>query len=278
MHAAVFSAAAVATLTMGSASTSAAPTVQEGRYLAGGTTNLTYTCSGGDQTTIDLLGVLGLASFTMPVSITTASVEPSPSPGEDFDVAFTWDFTIDPAVEKVAFDVQVAYLDITEGVQSITATAGATGDVTGNGETVRVNIGDGSVPIGYTQGPFTGTFTRTAAVDEPIEFTPGVVTSTVITSSNIPLVIACTPGEAVLTMQDQDGVAPSTTTTTRPIVTTTVPATTTTVAVAGVQQLPRTGTSSNLLLVLLALGLIDLGYLAWSAGQMPRAQRTPSGR
>lgn len=283
VHAAVFSAAAVATLTMGSASTSAAPTVQDGRYLEGTSTTITYSCK-GDEATDALLQAVGAPTpFDMPITITTASVEPSPSPGESFDVDFTWDATINPEIEEFAYNFAIAKLNISDAVHPIAATSGATGDFVGNGAPASVTIGDGSVPIGYTQGPFTGTFTRTAAVDEPIEFTPGVVTSTVVSENTqgVPgatLYIICSPGEGVLTMQDRDGVAPSTTTTTRPAVVTTVPAPTTTVAVAGTQQLPRTGTSSNLLLVLLALGLIDLGYLAWSAGQMPRAQRTPSAR
>lgn len=290
VHAAVFSAAGVAALTMGSASTSAAPTVQEGRYLEGTATTITYTCMGADQATEDLLKTIGdsagvtLTPFTMPVTITTASVEPSPSPGESFQVDFTWDSTIDPAIESFAYNFSIAKLNISNGVHPITATSGATGNFVGNGDPASVTVGDGSVPIGYTQGPFTGTFTRTAEIDVPIEFTPGVVTSTVVSENTqgVPgatLLITCSPGEGVLAMQDQDGVAPSTTTTTRPVVVATVPApTTTTVVVAGVQQLPRTGSNSNLLLVLLALGLIDLGYLAWSAGQMPRSQRTPSAR
>jgi hypothetical protein len=84
---------------------------------------------------------------------------------------------------------------------------------------------------------------------------------------NVTLNITCTPEEgAVMSLNDQTGVAPSTTTTTLPPVTTTEgePTTTTTqsVAGAGVDQLPRTGAGSTLMLVVLAIGLIDLGYLS----------------
>ena len=52
--------------------------------------------------------------------------------------------------------------------------------------------------------------------------------------------------------------------------------TATTVAVAA-GELPRTGTSSTLYLVLLGLGLIDVGYLALTAGQ-PSKRRASSAR
>lgn len=206
-------------------------------------------------------------------------VEPSPSPGEAFDTAFTWDFALDQGVVAFAVGLGVTSFTITKGVNPISATSGATGDSVGNGGETTVALGDETVPVGFTDGPFTGTFTRTAAVDEPIVFTPGTITSNVTSSSGTVLSITCAPGAGALTVTDQDGVAPSTTTTTRPpvVTTTTQAATTTTDTVAGTtqgNQLPRTGSSSNLILVVLALGLIDIGYLALSAGQPPRRRRT----
>jgi len=267
----VFSTAGLLTSFVGASSTSARQAVQDGRYLEGGSVDLTYTCEGNDPDSIGLLTAIGYPTFPMEVTVTSAAVEPSPSPTEDFTTSFIWDFTLDPDLVTFAYGLSVTSFDISDGVNPITATAGATGTSPGNvsGNSL-VLVGDATLPIGYTNGPLSGTFNRTAAVDEPIEFTPGTITATVTTSTPSILTIICQPGAGVITVNDATGVAPSTTTTTRPVVTTAAPTTTT--AVLG-DVLPRTGTSSNLLLVVLALGLIDIGYLALTAGQPLRRRR-----
>jgi hypothetical protein len=275
VHAAGLTVVCGVTLGFGLPASTASPTVQDGRFLSGGTLDVAYACSGADDATTGILTAFGLNPFPMPVKITSAAVEPSPSPGEDFTVSFTWDFTIDPGIEAFAVGLGVTSLTMSNGVTNISATTGATGNLVGNGASHTVTLGDGSVPIGYSD-TFSGPFNRTAAVDEPIVFTPGTVTSGVVTSSGTALSITCAPGAGALTVTDQDGVAPSTTTTTRPAVV----ATTTTAApvvrdVAQARQLPRTG-SENLVLVVLAIVLIDLGYLALSASQPARRRRATS--
>lgn len=277
-HAAAFSIAGLLLVAVGPTSSSAAPTVQDGRFLASGTVDVNYTCNGANPFTVTILDGIGLTGFSLPATITSAAVEPAPSPGEDFDVDFFWSFDLlDTLVDKAILSGATGF-SIT-GVSTVGVASGATGaDVVGAGGPTDIQLGDGSVPVGYEVGPFTGTFNRTALVDEPITFAPKAITSTVLTQPNgIELVIACNfTGEPILTMADQDGVAPSTTTTTRPAVV--APTTTTTVAVqSGNQgnQLPRTG-SENLYLVLLALGLIDVGYLALTASKAPRRGRTSS--
>jgi hypothetical protein len=276
VHAGVFAAAGLACVALSSSATSAAPTTQPGRFLEGGSATLAYSCTGADQTTNDLLTTFGLNPFSMPITITSAAVEPSPSPGEDFTGEFTWDFTLDQSVVLFAVGLGVTDFTITNGVNPVTATDGATGSAPGTGAPAAVVVlGDGTVPVGYTAGPYSGTFNRTAAVDAPITFTPGTITSSVTTNGGTSLQIQCTSPGGGITVVDQTGVAPSTTTTTRPsVVTTTTVAggPTTTAAVGGTEELPRTGSSSNLFLVLLALGLIDVGYLALSASRSNRGR------
>lgn len=284
VHAAAFAIAGGVTLSLGSPATTASPTVQEGRFLEGDSVDVDYSCVGADQTTNDLLATFGLSPFSMPVTLTSASVEPSPSPGETFGVGFTWDFTIDPSIEAFAVGLGVTSFTISNTATDVDATDGATGSATGIGDSNVVVLGDGSVPIGYTDGPFVGSFTRTAAVDEPIVFTPGAITSTVVTSGNVTLLIACTPGAGTLTMADQDGVAPSTTTTTRPAVVTTTTQPDAVLSAGGqntagpgqIRQLPRTGSSDKLMLALVAVGLIDVGYLTLSASQPGHRRRATS--
>lgn len=271
-HLAVLSIAGLASATLLPSTSGASPTVQEGRYLEGISVSVNYSCVGADQATSDILTSFGLQPFPMAVQVTSAAVEPSPSPGEDFDVPFTWDFTLDQGIVDFSIGLGVTGFTISNGVLPISATSGATGSVSGNGANATVVLGDGTIPVGYTQGPFTGTFNRTAAVDEPITFTPGTITSTVTTNSGVALQISCSQTAGALTVNDQDGVAPSTTTTTRPVVTTAAPTTTTTPVLG--DSLPRTGsTTSTMVLVFVALGLIDLGYLAMTAGQPLRRRR-----
>ena len=249
--------------------------MQDGRFLQGDSVTVTYSCSGADQITNDLLTAFQLNPFSLPVTITSAAVEPAPSPGEDFDVEFTWDYTLPQNIVDFAIGLGVTGFTITNGENPVSAITGATGSSAGSSSASHpVALGDGSVPVGYTEGPFTGTFNRTADVDGLIEFKPQTITNTTTASTGTALNLECTPGAGVLSVTDETGTAPSTTTTTRPgIVTTTTGAPTPTTADVGGAELPRTGTSSNLFLVLLALALIDVGYLALSAS---RDRRVPS--
>ncbi len=274
-HGIVFASAGLLATTLAPSTTSAAPTVQDGRFLAADSVAVSYSCTGSDQLTNDLLTSFGLNPFAQNAIVTSAAVEPAPSPAEDFDVEFTWNFDLDLSVVSFAVGLGVTTFTIQDAVNPISATTGATGSSAGTGAADELLVlGDGTTPVGYVNGPYTGTFNRTADVDSPIEFTPGTITTTVLTSSNVSLGITCTPGAGVLSMLDETGVAPSTTTTTRPAVV--VPTTAAPVAV-GSGDLPRTGASSTLYLTLLALGLIDLGYLAMTAGR-PARRRASSAR
>lgn len=277
-HGIAFAGAAVLVTSLSSTTTSAAPTVQPGRFLQGGTLNVDYSCEGNNPDTIEILSTFGLSPFPMPVTITSAAVEPSPSPGEDYTGSFTWDFALDPEIVEFAVGLGVTTFNITNGVNPISATDGATGTAAGTGApAVLVDLTD-TVFDGFTSGPYTGTFNRTAAVDAPITYTPGTITSSVTTSSNVALAIICTPGAGAITVNDETGEAPSTTTTTRPpIVVPTTAAPPTTAAVGAGGQLPVTGASSSLYLALLGLGLVDVGYLAMTAGKSSK-RRASSAR
>jgi hypothetical protein len=199
-------------------------------------------------------------------------------------MAFNWSFLLSQGLVQGAIAVGATDLEITSATLPMSATTGATGaDVVGDPPATNLALGDGSQAVGYSVGPFTGTFSRTAAVDSPIEFTPGTVLNTVVVQPlGVSLNITCAPAQgAVMTLNDQTGVPPSTTTTTLPEVTTTEGTTATTAPGGGVggagEELPRTG-SSTLVLVVIALGLIDLGYLALTAAQPPRRRRVSSAR
>jgi hypothetical protein len=271
----LFAVAGLVCTAIGSPAARAVPNVQPGRFLPAGTATATYTCMGADADTQALLDAVGLSTFSVPASITSAAVDPSPSPGEDFQMAFTWTFTLPANLAGIAVSLGVSQLNITNSVDPMNAVSGVTGDVVGHGSPVSVLLGDGTHDVSYSEGPFTGTVHRTAAVDEPIVFAPGNVTNTSTPAElGLPLNIACTPGSVVnLSVVDQDGVAPSTTststTTTLRTTTTTGIGATTTVATGG--ELAVTG-GIDLRLVVLALALIDIGYLTWSAGQ-PRRRR-----
>jgi len=273
LHAVGLATLGVACLSLGATTTSAAPTVQEGRYLEGGDIDVAYTCLGADEATISLMNLLQIPSIPLDVGVRSAAVEPSPSQGEDFDMEFTWDFTLGADLVFTAVDNGAASFSIS-GTESIGAQSGATGpDTTGTTPAADYALGDGTVPVGYSHGPYTGTYNRTAAVDTPIVFKPGNITSTVVVNPlGVTLNLACTPDATVMTLNDQDGVAPSTTTTTSPeVVPTTAGATPTTAAVAGTEtELPRTGTSSTLFLAFLGVALVDIGYLALSSGRRGR--------
>jgi hypothetical protein len=281
VHAAGLTVVCGVTLGFGLPTSTASPTVQDGRFLSGGTVSVDYTCTGADQFTNDLLNGLAPAGITNPfpmgLTISSAAVTPSPSPGEDFNVDFTWDFVLDQNIVSAAAGLGNANLTISGGTMAISATSGATGSLTVNTGSHTLALGDGTVPVGFTDGPHTGTFNRTAAVDAPIVFTPGTITSTVVATAT--LQITCAPGAGALTLTDKDGVAPSTTTTTRPAVITTTSTTAATVVkgVTTARQLPRTG-SENLVLVVIAIVLIDLGYVALSASQPSRRRRATSAR
>ena len=280
---AVFAVAGVLAVTVHTPLSSAAPNVQDGRFLQGGNLVVDYTCSGADAQTQTVLAGIGLATFPQQVTILSPAVEPSPSPGEDFQMTFNWSFLLSQSLVQTAVDLGQASLNISAATLPMSATTGATGsDVVGHPPATELVLGDGTQAVGYSTGPFTGTFTRTADVDNPIEFTPGTVLNTVVTSSGITLQITCAPeAGAVMTLNDETGVAPSTTTTTLPEVTTTEATPTTDSGVQGETaepaELPRTG-SSSLLLVVIALGLIDLGYLALTSSQPSRRRRPSTAR
>lgn len=281
VHAAGLTVVCGVTLGFGLPTSTATPTVQEGRSLVGATASIVYSCTGatpGDNGVLDNLVPLGLTNpLSMAVTLTSASVKPSPSPGEAFDVPFTWDLTLDPNIVNVLVGVLgITDLTVSGGSLAVAPTSGATGALVATSASHPLALGDGTVPVGFSES-HTGTFTRTAAVDEPIVFSPGVITTTVVAAATVNLI--CTPGAGVLTLTDKDGDAPATTTTARAAVITTT-STTAAAVVKGVttaRQLPRTG-SENLVLVVIAIVLIDLGYVALSASQPARRRRATSAR
>jgi hypothetical protein len=121
--------------------------------------------------------------------------------------------------------------------------------------------------VSYTEGPFTGSVTRTGAFGDPIAFTPGQTTNTVVTTLSSLNLECNNTSVAPLSLVDVEGEAPATTTTTAPAAT---PITTAAAApaapgpavggaAAGGGALPRTG-EFDLELAGLGAALIGVGY------------------
>ncbi|MSO87335.1 MAG: hypothetical protein EXQ71_07425 [Acidimicrobiia bacterium] len=207
-------------------------------------------------------------------------MEPSPAQGDDFDMTFTFNFVLPKNLTEVAVETGYTELVVTGG-GAISPTEGAVGETAILTDTVTVQLGDGSVAVGFTIGPQSFPYTRTAAPGEPIVFTPNqILSETPIVTGLLKMI--CYPPDEELILNDQIGVAPiATTTTLQALVPTTAgpPATVKgTTDDAEVAALPRTGSgTSNLYLVLLALGLLDVGYLALTADNS-RTRRASSVR
>ena len=72
--------------------------------------------------------------------------------------------------------------------------------------------------MSYNEGPFSGDFTRTGAIGDPIQFSPGTVT---VTSTTVPggivLDLLCSPtGTSPMVLTDQEGPTPPPSSTTAP--------------------------------------------------------------
>jgi len=234
------------------------------RFLPAGTATATYTCVGADTLTQNVLNSIGLSSFDVGAKITSDPVA-SPDPGDPLTMTFLWQFTLPASLVSISFDLGNTELPLSNGVDPMIATTGATGSVIGNAAPHTVSLGNGTSAVTYTEGPFTGTVTRTAAIGDPIVFTPGTTTNSV-TIPGLTLNFTCDPGDITpMTLTDQEGPVPPTTTTS-----TTVVATTTTPAVAG-NALPRTGGVDGRLIIL-GLGLIGVGCLTWTAARLGRGR------
>jgi hypothetical protein len=241
-----------------------ASAVDTTHFLPPGTVNVTYTCGGADQQTQTVLGVVGLSSFNIAAVVASDPVAASPENGDSFDMTFFWTFTQDQTLVETAVGLGVTDLQLSNGVNPVGVVSGATGpDVVGNPPTQDVPLGDGSLPITYSQGPFTGSFTRAGNVGDPIVFKPGNISVTALPNPlTTSLNLACTPDGATMTLVDQEGEAPPTT---RPTTTTLPPTTASPTTAAGPvvaaetqSQLARTGFHSELLI--LGIALLGFGY------------------
>ena len=110
-------------------------------------------------------------------------------------MTFHWAFTLPQDLANTAVGLGTTDLSQSDGVLPMHVDSGATGaDVVGNPPPQNINLGDGSVAVSYNEGPFSGDFTRTGAIGDPIQFSPGTVT---VTSTTVPggivLQLLCSP-------------------------------------------------------------------------------------
>jgi hypothetical protein len=274
----VFAAAGLVCVATGapaaSARTSAVP------VLPAGTATSTYSCTGADPDTQSLLDGVGLSTFPLSTTVNSAQVD-SPDQGQPLTMTFTWHFTLSTDLVAISIGLGLTELDFHDVNLPMAPTTGVSGsDIVGTPGPQAVSIGDGSQPVTYSEGPFSGTVTRTSAIGDPVVFTPGTVHSSVTVLGTIVLNFVCTPGGDTVPLSVVDDTSGTTTTTQATTSSTTGGSTSSSVAgtstTAGTTApLPVTG-GINLRLVVLALALIDIGYLAWSAGQPPRRRRRPT--
>jgi len=259
--------------------------------LPAGTGSATSICTGADADTNTLLDAFGFNNLPVDQVITSDAVD-SVDQGGDQPFSFHFATTLSQTLVAGSVALNVTSLQFDNATGSMTATAGATGDVAGT-SSVGVPLGDGSAAVTYNTGPFTGTVNRTGAIGDPITFVPGVSTASITPfSGDMPLLpqplnVICTPGDIVpLTVVDVEGTTTTTestasTSTTRPPAntTTTVGGNTTASTVAPVPQstsaLARTG-GFHMELFLVGLGLLGAGAIMSGAGQ--RAARASTRR
>jgi hypothetical protein len=242
--------------------------------LPSGSKAMTTECGGANaesQEILDVIGSLGTPPSPAPnridVSVVlTSGAIVSPPQGATFQVPFTWTLGLDQGVVDAATG-----LGITEiGVSNVRLVAGVLGgaegaDVTGTPPARTVSLSGGTASFG--EGPFTGSFTRTGDIGDAVTFAAKSVALTAnVDLSGTPLVIdlACQlPGDASFTVVDQEGVPPtSTTSTSGPVV-----------LGSTVAKAPLPVTGADLFWpVVLALVLIDFGYLARTS--VPRPNET----
>jgi len=259
--------------------------------LPAGTATATSICTGADADSNTLLDAFGFNNLPVQQVFTSDAVDSVDQGGEQpfsFHVATTLDQTL--VSGSVALNVTSLQFDNATG--ALTATAGATGDISGTAS-VGVPLGDGSAAVTYDIGPFSGTVTRTGAIGDPITFVPGVSMASITPFAGDmallpqPINVICTPGDIVpLTVVDVEGTtttteSTSTTSTTRPpaSTTTTIGGNTTATTVAPVPasttELARTG-GFHMELFLVGLGLLGAGAIMSGAGQ--RAARASTRR
>jgi alpha-tubulin suppressor-like RCC1 family protein len=159
----------------------------------------TYSCTGADVDTHDLLTALGFGPLQMATTVTNTSADPGPLPGDEFTIDFQWHITLSPGLVSTFVALGVDAAEMFDGVYPLAAATGASGpDVVGHGAHTALPLGDGTQAVSYIEGPFTGTFIRTAQLGEAITFTPGTMTTSLLAgSSGVVLKLICEPGPVV---------------------------------------------------------------------------------
>jgi hypothetical protein len=257
-----------------------ASAVVPGMFLPAGTATTTYTCGGNDALdgglSSQILAAVGLASFTLPTTITTNAVD-SPNDGEAFSMDFTYAVTLPSGLVDVAVNTAMV-TQLTQQGQNFTMNAtGATpasAAITPPDQTINLPaVGDPITDIETLQGPFPTQFTRAGAVGTPIVFTPGPFTVSSVAGGTT-LQILCNPAStSPMSLVDQQGETPSSTT--QPAPPTLPPASPTTAGTGpgptvqagaeGASRLARTGFNEQLLL--LGIAMIGAGCVTAVAGR-----------
>ncbi|MEY2423531.1 MAG: hypothetical protein QOI95_3598 [Acidimicrobiaceae bacterium] len=261
------------TTTTGSTTTTTASTsttIAAATYLPAGSAATPYICKGADQATQDTLDIFappgtppGGGAINFDIVLANDPVVPAPATDASFPIDFRWTVTLDSGLVSTLHGLGITSVSISGASYDALALSGATGpDVIGTPPARSVSVGTG--PVTFGEGPFTGTFTRTAVDPQPIVFAAGkVLVSATPNGFPNPFNLDCNPPEGATTnrisLVNQVGSPPSTI------------ATSTTGSVLGEvinsnSSLARTGApQSTLIMVGLAMFLIDVGYLMVTA-------------
>jgi hypothetical protein len=267
------------------APTSANAVIPNSALVPDGPASFTLSCTGADAATANLLRATGLSPILLGATVTTNGID-SPADGDQFTLQLTWQFTLPATLAAAAVELGNPTVVQSAATLPMNAASGATGTATSTAPGPHtVSLGDGTQAVSFQEGPFDATFTR-SGTGTPVVLSPGTVTTT-STAGGIALHLTCAPTDVTpLTLNDQAGPTPPSTTQpppeTLPLVapTTAPPATTGGTSTGSgtatrTTALARTGFHAELLY--LGIAMLGAGYALSLAGRR-RARASVSSR
>src|SRR5206468_2601008 len=94
--------------------------------------------------------------------------------GAPFSIGMRWQVTLDEGLVATLRGLGIPSVEFSNAAYTTKVVDGATGpDVIGTPADRTIPVGAGAITL--HEGPFAGTFTRTAAAGTPITFAPGAV-------------------------------------------------------------------------------------------------------
>lgn len=229
-----------------------------GSHLPAVTSQATYECSITDpavRSMIETLTRTPVDSLAVNPVLTMAAVSPSPAQGASFTATFSARLSLPSDIVDQVVGLGIAEATISDVEWAVHPEAGVTGEpILARPPAQQVTLAAGR-PAGGDFGPFSGAFTRTSAVGEPVSFRFDALSVTIGVAAfgqDLSVPLRCTPVAGnVLTTVDQAGTA-----------------------VLGRSLLPATGAGdATRQLVVLALALLAAGFVLSGADAPVRLRR-----